>query len=292
MADASQQPSDRRLAVEAQRGEGASRFPFLLTDDLRSPLDDLQRLRDAEVKTREIIQKYQAAMREMMVRFEILDQDLNLKKHRNPIHHLESRIKKPASIFEKLERYGKEPTLENLERYIMDVAGVRVICSYIHDVYNLLELLQKQDDLEIVEIKDYINNPKLNGYRSLHVIVRIPVYFLDKKELIPVEVQLRTIAMDFWASLEHKIAYKFEGKAPDYLERELKSCADMVDMLDMKMFSLNQAIWRSRRKSGVLRKKSAASGKRQKKDRKNLQETVQRRPFPLLLRQGIPAAKI
>ena len=191
MADASQQPSDRRLAVEAQRGEGASRFPFLLTDDLRSPLDDLQRLRDAEVKTREIIQKYQAAMREMMVRFEILDQDLNLKKHRNPIHHLESRIKKPASIFEKLERYGKEPTLENLERYIMDVAGVRVICSYIHDVYNLLELLQKQDDLEIVEIKDYINNPKLNGYRSLHVIVRIPVYFLDKKELIPVEVQLR-----------------------------------------------------------------------------------------------------
>ena len=143
MADASQQPSDRRLAVEAQRGEGASRFPFLLTDDLRSPLDDLQRLRDAEVKTREIIQKYQAAMREMMVRFEILDQDLNLKKHRNPIHHLESRIKKPASIFEKLERYGKEPTLENLERYIMDVAGVRVICSYIHDVYNLLELLQK-----------------------------------------------------------------------------------------------------------------------------------------------------
>lgn len=143
-------------------------------------------------------------MREMMVRFEILDQDLNLKKHRNPIHHLESRIKKPASIFEKLERYGKEPTLENLERYIMDVAGVRVICSYIHDVYNLLELLQKQDDLEIVEIKDYINNPKLNGYRSLHVIVRIPVYFLDKKELIPVEVQLRTIAMDFWASLEHE----------------------------------------------------------------------------------------
>ena len=242
MADASQQPSDRRLAVAAQRGEGASRFPFLLTDDLRSPLDDLQRLRDAEVKTREIIQKYQAAMREMMVRFEILDQDLNLKKHRNPIHHLESRIKKPASIFEKLERYGKEPTLENLERYIMDVAGVRVICSYIHDVYNLLELLQKQDDLEIVEIKDYINNPKPNGYRSLHVIVRIPVYFLDKKELIPVEVQLRTIAMDFWASLEHKIAYKFEGNAPENLLKELKACADMVDMLDAKMFSLNEAI--------------------------------------------------
>lgn len=243
MADASQQPSDRRLAVEAQRGEGASRFPFLLTDDLRSPLDDLQRLRDAEVKTREIIQKYQAAMREMMVRFEILDQDLNLKKHRNPIHHLESRIKKPASIFEKLERYGKEPTLENLERYIMDVAGVRVICSYIHDVYNLLELLQKQDDLEIVEIKDYINNPKLNGYRSLHVIVRIPVYFLDKKELIPVEVQLRTIAMDFWASLEHDLKYKSvsEVQGIDSYD-ELKDCSRIIEDVESRMQILARAL--------------------------------------------------
>lgn len=243
MADASQQPSDRRLAVEAQRGEGASRFHFLLTDDLRSPLDDLQRLRDAEVKTREIIQKYQAAMREMMVRFEILDQDLNLKKHRNPIHHLESRIKKPASIFEKLERYGKEPTLENLERYIMDVAGVRVICSYIHDVYNLLELLQKQDDLEIVEIKDYINNPKPNGYRSLHVIVRIPVYFLDKKELIPVEVQLRTIAMDFWASLEHDLKYKSvsEVQGIDSYD-ELKDCSRIIEDVESRMQILARAL--------------------------------------------------
>ena len=231
MADASQQPSDRRLAVEAQRGEGASRFPFLLTDDLRSPLDDLQRLRDAEVKTREIIQKYQAAMREMMVRFEILDQDLNLKKHRNPIHHLESRIKKPASIFEKLERYGK------------DVAGVRVICSYIHDVYNLLELLQKQDDLEIVEIKDYINNPKPNGYRSLHVIVRIPVYFLDKKELIPVEVQLRTIAMDFWASLEHDLKYKSvsEVQGIDSYD-ELKDCSRIIEDVESRMQILARAL--------------------------------------------------
>lgn len=185
MADASQQPSDRRLAVEAQRGEGASRFPFLLTDDLRSPLDDLQRLRDAEVKTREIIQKYQAAMREMMVRFEILDQDLNLKKHRNPIHHLESRIKKPASIFEKLERYGKEPTLENLERYIMDVAGVRVICSYIHDVYNLLELLQKQDDLEIVEIKITSTIRSRTAIVACTLSYAFPCTFLTRRNSFP-----------------------------------------------------------------------------------------------------------
>lgn len=216
---------------------------FQLSDDLRGPIDDLQRLRDAEVKTREIIQKYQAAMREMMVRFEILDQDLNLKKHRNPIHHVESRIKKPASIFEKLERYGKEPTLENLERYIMDVAGVRVICSYIHDVYNLLELLQKQDDLQIVEIKDYIANPKPNGYRSLHVIVRIPVYFLDKKEHIPVEVQLRTIAMDFWASLEHDLKYKSvsEVQGIDSYD-ELKDCSRIIEDVEARMQILARAL--------------------------------------------------
>ena len=141
MPDASQQRSDQRLAVGEKKEQPQERPPFSVTDDLREPIDELTRLKDMEAKTREIIQKYQAAMREMEVRFEILDQDLNLKKHRNPIHHVESRIKKPASIFEKLGRYGKEPTLENMERYIMDIAGVRVICSYIHDVYNLLELL-------------------------------------------------------------------------------------------------------------------------------------------------------
>ena len=171
MPDASQQRSDQRLAVGEKKEQPQERPPFSVTDDLREPIDELTRLKDMEAKTREIIQKYQAAMREMEVRFEILDQDLNLKKHRNPIHHVESRIKKPASIFEKLGRYGKEPTLENMERYIMDIAGVRVICSYIHDVYNLLELLRKQDDLTIVTVKDYIADPKPNGYRSLHVIV-------------------------------------------------------------------------------------------------------------------------
>ena len=209
---------------------------FRVTDDLRAPIEELQRLRDAEAKTREIIQKYRAAMREMQVRFEILDQDLNLKKHRNPIHHVESRIKKPASIFEKLGRYGKEPTLENMERYIMDIAGVRVICSYIHDVYNLLDLLQKQDDLTIVTVKDYIASPKPNGYRSLHVIVRIPVYFLDKKELIPVEVQLRTIAMDFWASLEHDLKYKAvrEVEGVDSYA-ELKDCSRIIEDVEARM---------------------------------------------------------
>ncbi len=240
MEDRSVAEDDR---VEKPSAVNDSLAAFRLTDDLRGPIDDLYRLREAEARTREIIQKYQAAMREMMVRFEILDQDLNLKKHRNPIHHIESRIKKPASIFEKLERYGKEPTLENLERYIMDVAGVRVICSYIHDVYNLLDLLHKQDDLEIVKVKDYISNPKPNGYRSLHVIVRIPVYFLDKKELIPVEVQLRTIAMDFWASLEHDLKYKSVSQVEgiDSYD-ELKDCSRIIEDVEARMQILARAL--------------------------------------------------
>lgn len=235
--------SGQRLVVEKGQGDDSGRSLFDVNDDLRVPLDDLARLKDAETKTREIIQKYQAAMREMEVRFEILDQDLSLKKHRNPIHHVESRIKKPASIFEKLDRYGKEPTLRNMERHIMDIAGVRVICSYIHDVYNLLELLRKQDDLVVVAVKDYISDPKPNGYRSLHIIVRIPVYFLDNKELIPVEVQLRTIAMDFWASLEHDLKYKAVSEVQGIDSNdELKDCSRIIEDVEARMQILARAL--------------------------------------------------
>lgn len=204
---------------------------------------DLARVKNAERKTREILQKYRAAMREMMVRCEIIDQDLSLKKHRNPIHHVESRIKSPESIFEKLGRYGKEPTLENMERYIMDIAGIRIICSYIQDVYNMLDLLKRQDDLIIVNVKDYIKNPKPNGYRSLHVITRIPVYFLDKKELIPVEIQLRTIAMDFWASLEHDLKYKAVRKIQGIdAYHELKDCSRIIEEVESRMQVLARAL--------------------------------------------------
>ena len=183
--------------------------------------EDIEFVREAGAKLRELSQRYRAALREMVVRFEILDQDLNLRKDRTPIHHVESRVKTPESIIEKIGRYGKERTLENIEKYIMDIAGIRVVCSYISDVYNLFDLLQRQDDLEIVTVKDYIANPKPNGYRSLHVIVRIPVYFLDSKQMVPVEIQLRTVAMDFWASLEHDLKYK-GGEARDRGHRFLR----------------------------------------------------------------------
>ena len=190
-----------------------------------------------------VLQKYEAAMREMVVRFEILDRDLSLRRNRNPIHHIESRIKTPISIYDKLLRYGKDPTIRNLEEYLMDVAGVRVICSYINDVKNLMGLLRRQDDLEIVRVKNYIENPKPNGYRSLHAIVRIPVYFMDRKEMVPVEVQIRTVAMDYWASLEHDLKYKAvaEIKGLD-VASELKACANTIEEIERRMQTLAKAL--------------------------------------------------
>lgn len=195
------------------------------------------------LRLRAILQKYEAAMMEMKVRFEIIDKDLRLRQHRNRIHHIESRVKTPRSIYEKLGRYGKEPTLENVEHYLMDVAGIRIICPYIHDVYSLLDLLKVQDDLEIIEIKDYIEHPKANGYRSLHVIVRIPVFFMDSKQMVPVEVQLRTIAMDFWASLEHDLKYKAIGevKGIDSYD-ELKDCSRIIEDVETRMQILATAL--------------------------------------------------
>lgn len=205
--------------------------------------EDIEFVREAGAKLRELSQRYRAALREMVVRFEILDQDLNLRKDRTPIHHVESRVKTPESIIEKIGRYGKERTLENIEKYIMDIAGIRVICSYISDVYNLFDLLQRQDDLEIVTVKDYIANPKPNGYRSLHVIVRIPVYFLDSKQMVPVEIQLRTVAMDFWASLEHDLKYKAKREIEDIDSYgELKDCSRIIEDVEARMQILARAL--------------------------------------------------
>lgn len=205
--------------------------------------EDIEFVREAGAKLRELSQRYRAALREMVVRFEILDQDLNLRKDRTPIHHVESRVKTPESIIEKIGRYGKERTLENIEKYIMDIAGIRVICSYISDVYNLFDLLQRQDDLEIVTVKDYIANPKPNGYRSLHVIVRIPVYFLDSKQMVPVEIQLRTVAMDFWASLEHDLKYKAKREI-EVIDSygELKDCSRIIEDVEARMQILARAL--------------------------------------------------
>ncbi len=205
--------------------------------------NDIDALAVLEYAAQDILQKYHAAMRQMEVRLETLDQDLKLRQSRSPIHHIESRMKSMPSIFEKLQRYGKESTLESMEANIMDIAGLRVIVSYVQDAYKILNYLKHQDDLVIITVKDYIENPKPNGYRSLHLIVRIPVYFLDSKEEIPVEIQIRTIAMDFWASLEHDLKYKAqrEIEGVDFGD-ELKECSTIIEEAEERMQVLATAL--------------------------------------------------
>lgn len=218
-----------------------------LREELQQAIADsgmrVERLREVESEMRGLLQKYRAAMMQMEVRLEILDQDLKLRHSRSPVHHIESRLKTPASIMEKLERYGKPVSLESMVDNIMDIAGLRVICSYIQDVYNLFECLQEQDDLKVVKVKDYIENPKENGYRSLHLIVKIPVYFLEQKEDIPVEIQLRTVAMDFWASLEHDLKYKAvrEIKGINTVD-ELRECSRTIEDVEARMQILSRAL--------------------------------------------------
>ena len=185
---------------------------------------------------------YSSALKSINTKIEILNNEFIQLYNHNPIEHVTSRLKTPQSIVKKLQSKGKEVTIDNMMEYVSDIAGIRIICSFMSDIYPIAEKIAKQADVTVLYVKDYIKNPKANGYKSYHMVVTIPVYLGDGKIDTKVEIQIRTIAMDFWATLEHKIAYKFEGHAPDYLETELKACADMVHMLDAKMYSLNQAI--------------------------------------------------
>jgi len=186
-----------------------------------------------------IIFLYNAALKEVGTKLEILNDEFQHVHQYNPIEHIKTRIKTPESIVKKLRRYGHETSIENMVRYINDIAGVRLICSFTSDIYRLAEMIGNQSDLKVLSIKDYIKNPKESGY---HMLVSVPIFLSDSVVDTKVEIQIRTIAMDFWASLEHKIYYKFEGNAPDYISRELKECAKMVSELDDKMLSLNEAI--------------------------------------------------
>ena len=185
---------------------------------------------------------YDSALKEINTKIEILNNEFVHIYNYNPIEHIKSRLKTPDSIVKKLKRYGFEVTIDNMVEKLSDIAGIRIICSFTSDIYQIAEMITKQSDVTVLYVKDYIKNPKPNGYKSDHMVVTIPIYLTDGPVDTKVEIQIRTIAMDFWASLEHKIYYKFEGNAPAYLQQELKACADVVNMLDVKMFSLNQAI--------------------------------------------------
>ncbi|QFK73278.1 GTP pyrophosphokinase family protein [Pradoshia sp. D12] len=178
----------------------------------------------------------------MNTKLEILNQEFELIHNYNPIEHIKSRMKSPQSIMKKLKRKNLDITVENAQQNVRDIAGIRISCSFTTDIYAIVDALGKQDDIHIIEIKDYIKNPKSNGYRSLHLITEIPVFFSNCKKWMPVEIQIRTIAMDFWASLEHKIYYKFSKDVPEHLLQELKGSADMIAELDDKMLRINEEV--------------------------------------------------
>ncbi|NBI70665.1 GTP pyrophosphokinase family protein [Clostridiaceae bacterium] len=185
---------------------------------------------------------YNSALKAINTKIEIMNNEFVHIYHYNPIEHIKSRLKSPDSIVKKLKRHGREVSIANMIEYLSDIAGIRIICSFTSDIYLIADMISRQADITVLNIKDYIKNPKPNGYKSYHMVVTIPIYLSEGPVETKVEIQIRTIAMDFWASLEHKIYYKFEGNAPRSLEVELKVCAEIVDMLDGKMFSLNESI--------------------------------------------------
>lgn len=184
---------------------------------------------------------YHSAIREVSTKLEILDDEFHVRYDYNPIHHMECRLKSPQSLFEKLERKGLDVRMESISK-ITDVAGIRVICNYIDDVYAVASLLLHQDDIKLIRKSDYIKEPKESGYRSLHLVVEIPVFLSDKTEHVPVEIQFRTIAMDTWASLEHELKYKREGGITPEVEQELKDCAHAMADVDRRMERIHKEL--------------------------------------------------
>ncbi|MGZ0042754.1 GTP pyrophosphokinase [Paenibacillus ottowii] len=206
---------------------------------LEDPMDKLKKLKHDITRFMLI---YKFALDEMETKIEILKQEFQALHDYSPIEHTKSRLKSPESIMNKMLRKNSELSLDAIKNHIKDIAGLRITCSFISDIYDVSSMLQRQSDLKVLEIKDYIKNPKPNGYQSLHLLVQVPVFMSDCEELVCVEVQIRTIAMDFWASLEHKIFYKYNQSVPESLTRELKNAADSANALDLQMERLHREI--------------------------------------------------
>ena len=185
---------------------------------------------------------YAAGIREITSRLEVLESEFQHKGKHNPIHHIESRVKTLASIIKKLRAMGLPETMVSAKKGLRDIAGVRVVCCYVEDIYRIAELLLSQDDVSLIEQKNYIETPKANGYRSLHIVVDLPVYLSQGKVYVPVEIQIRTVAMDFWAALEHGIRYKNPADVPQIINEELRICADIIAATDDRMLSIFQKI--------------------------------------------------
>lgn len=223
-------------------------FPFdrngfhLSPAEIQVVMNQTKKMMEVMMDYTDLRMVYGCALKIVRTKFEVLDSEFEVRNQRNPINFISSRVKSNQSIIGKMIRRGIPLTIENMEEQIQDIAGIRIICSYEDDIYYFADALLQQDNVTLLTRKDYIAYPKPNGYRSLHLIVSVPVYFADQKREVPVEVQIRTIAMDFWASLEHSMKYQQEIKDQDSMAERLKSCADRIDELDEEMQAIRKQI--------------------------------------------------
>jgi putative GTP pyrophosphokinase len=205
-------------------------------------LEEMMEFRGVIKEFQALMMNYECAMLEIKTKLDVLNAELSVKDSRNPFETIKTRIKKPVSIINKMKKDGVEITLANIESHLNDVAGIRVVCSFPDDIYKLANYLEAQDDIKVIARKDYIANPKPSGYRSLHLIVEVPIFLTTEKKNMRVEVQFRTIAMDFWASLEHKLKYKTDVVNADTISGELQFCAELINQLDCKMQQIREKI--------------------------------------------------
>lgn len=217
-----------------------------LVQSMNMNKEDFRKTMETNARFQELMMMYRCAIREIQTKLEILNDEFKTKSQRNPIDSIRTRIKSPASIFDKLQRKGFEISIQSIVTNLNDVAGVRVVCPFISDIYAVANMLVSQDDVEVMEVKDYIKNPKPNGYRSLHYVVIIPIFLSSGKEYMKVEVQIRTIAMNFWASLEHQMHYKqFDTDEMPEIVNELTMCAETIYDTDVHMQEIREDISKS-----------------------------------------------
>lgn len=211
-----------------------------ITDPSMSDIEKFNAIGQQLIPIQELMSYYRCALMEVETKFNVLNEEMSILYDRNPIESIKSREKSFESIFAKLQRKGLPMTEASIANNINDIAGIRVICSFQEDVYNLTNALLQQDDVTLITKKDYIRNPKDNGYRSMHLIIEIPIFLASTKKMMRVEIQLRTVAMDFWASLEHKLKYKQDVPNAEHVVEELKECADIIAHVDRRMEKLRQ----------------------------------------------------
>lgn len=225
---------------DAMHGSLSLPMSTLADAAISAMFDQTKRVMGSMVDYKDLMMMYTCAMKEIQTKFEVLSTEFKVRYQRNPISSITTRLKRTSSITEKMTKLQKPFTLESIEENIHDIAGIRVICNYIDDIYMIADSLLKQDDITLIARKDYIANPKPNGYRSLHLIIKVPVFFADQRRDMKVEVQIRTIAMDFWASLEHQLKYKQEIPEQEEIVARLKACAETINATDEEMLKIRQ----------------------------------------------------